>query len=205
MNTETIKNTIGYKKDKIALLKQKQQLLIDLEKEISVSSFKKTIQSVYYKTKRFVVYFGLLLVSLLIVVALVSPSVLFLNQDGYTNNFITDYKDNYREITTKTVDQSFQEVQKNPKANLKVLEQNIDKSVTEAVVKSVETNIRLSVIGLIIIVLLLLYVIRVTRKLNERSQLVAKTDKLTKEIIADYNLIIEEEEREITDLNNKLT
>ena len=53
MTQEELKNLIGYKEDRLIILNQKKQTLVDLDNEISISKFMRSFRTIYYSSKRF--------------------------------------------------------------------------------------------------------------------------------------------------------
>ncbi len=204
MDRETIKNTINYKKDRIEILKSKQQKLIDLDTEVAVSKLTRSFRSAYFNVKRFIVL-GLLSVFLITaIIALIYPNALFVNSESYKTALIQDFKDEYAALSQNTVDQSLSELQQNKTANRKKVEANLTTSIENTATNNIKAGIRLFALLLLLICLGLWYVLRLSKKVKERNMLLIKADKTSKEIIEDYNQIIEEEEREIKALTKDL-
>lgn len=202
MESSNIKNIIGYKKDRIEVLKKLQQTLNDLHNEISVSKFKQSFKIVYNGTKR-IFFLALMILSFsLALVAFVFPKILFINSESYKNEFVTSFRDNYKEISTKSIDESLNEL--NTDGNLTAIENNVDKSLRATAEKHASLTIRLLGILFLIIGVLFWYISRIGKNIKERDQLLLKTDSLIEDVIEDYGLSIDEEEREIKELETEL-
>lgn len=148
----------------------------------------------------------LLLVTLLIaVVGLIYPNALFLNSSKFKSDFVDDYKSEYQKETRKNLEISFKEIQGNSKFTSKTLEQNIDKSVTTTAVKTSHFYIRVIAFIFLCFAGIIWYLIKMNNKLKESDKVIEKVIKTNQEIIKDYELSIDEENREISDLKQKLS
>lgn len=205
MTQEEIKNLIGYKEDRVQVLNSKKQSLIDLENQISKSKFKQTVQSAFYTIKNFFLMCLLLVTLLIAVVGLIYPNALFLNSSKYKSDFVDDYKKEYQNETSKNLEISLKEAQGNSKYNIKNLEQNIDISITTIAIKNGHFFIRLIAFLFLCFSGLVWYLIKMNSKLKEGDKVIAKVIQTNQDIIKDYELIIEEENREISDLKQKLS
>ncbi|SHJ28175.1 hypothetical protein [Flavobacterium haoranii] len=205
MTQEEIKNLIGYKEDRAQVLKNKKQSLVDLEAEISKSKLKRTVQSAFYTVKYFFLMFCLILSLLIGVVGLIYPNALFLNSSKFKSDFVDDYKSEYQKETSKNLEISFKEIQGNSKFTSKTLEQNIDKSVTTTAVKNSHFYIRVIAFVFLCFAGIIWYLIKMNNKLKESDKVIEKVIKTNQEIIKDYELSIDEENREISDLKQKLS
>ena len=87
MTQEELKNLIGYKEDRVAVLQTKKQSLVDLESEISKSKLARTMQTAFYNIKRFFLLFVTVIFLLTGIIGLVYPDLLFLNSSKYKNYF----------------------------------------------------------------------------------------------------------------------
>ena len=200
MTQEEIKNLIGYKEDRVQVLNSKKQSLVDLEAEISKSKLKRTVQSAFYTVKNFFLMFCLILSLLIGVVGLIYPNALFLNSSKFKSDFVDDYKSEYQKETSKNLEISFKEIQGNSKFTSKTLEQNIDKSVTTTAVKNSHFYIRVIAFIFLCFAGIIWYLIKMNNKLKESDKVIEKVIKTNQEIIKDYELSIDEENREISDL-----
>lgn len=204
MDTNKIKNLIGYKQDRIILLNEKKQKLTDFKSEITVSKLKRSFQSAYYNIKRFLLVIGLIILFLTALLTIVYPDALFVNSESYKNTVVTNFRDEFQAITNQSLEISLQELQNNSSYNLDALELNIDQSLENTATTNVKGNIRMLSIALLLLCFGIWYIIRLTKRVKERSELLAKIAILNQEIINDYGLSIEEEEREIKELQNTL-
>lgn len=205
MTQEELKNLIGFKEDRVAVLKAKQQSLVDLENDISSSKFARTMQTAFYNVKRFFLLLLTVVFFLSGVIGLIYPDLLLLNSSKYKSNFVDDYKSQYQNETSKALEISFKEVQGNTNYNIKTLERNLDDAVTETAVKKVHFSIRLLAILFLIMAGMIAYISKLTLKLREGDAVISKVIVTNKEIIKDYELSIEDENREINDLKKKLS
>lgn len=204
MTQEELKNSIGYKEDKIEILKAKKQSLITLEEEISTSKFKRSMQSAFYNVKRFFLLFLTVIFILAGFTGLIYPKFLFLNSSKYKSDVVTDFQDNYQKNTSKTLEINLKELQENNKINNKTVVRNIEDSVVEVSEDNAYFFIRVIAFSLILFALIIWYVSNLTIGIRNREEVISKVIKTNKEIIKDYELNIAEEEREISDLKQKL-
>lgn len=204
MNKDSIKNIIGYKEDRIAILQEKQQKLIDLGKEISVSSLKRSFRFVYYQVKHVFIILMILLSLIMAITAFAFPELLFFNSESYKNEATVQFRDEYSNLADKSLEESLKELQLNNKYNIRGLEQNIDKSIQRVTDTSVKMSIRFLGVLFLLLGVFLWIISRLNKKIKERNTLILKTNTLLDEIVADYKLSIEEEEREINDLQKEL-
>ena len=205
MTQEELKNLIGYKEDRVEILKAKKQSLVTLEEEISTSKFKRSMQSAFYNVKRFFLLFLTVIFILAGFTGLIYPKFLFLNSSKYKSDVVTDFQDNYQDNTSKTLEISLKELQGNNKINNKTVVRNIEDSVVEVSEDNAHFFIRVIAFSLILFALVLWYISSLTIGIRNREEVVSKVIVTNKDIIKDYELNIAEEEREISDLKQKLS
>ncbi len=204
MTQEELKNLIGYKEDRVAILETKKQSLVDLESEISKSKLARTMQTAFYNIKRFFLLFVTVILLLTGITGLVYPDLLFLNSSKYKSDFVDDFKTQYQNETSKALEISFKEVKGNSNYNIKTLESNIDDAITETAVKNAHFSIRILAFVLLCLAGLTWCISKLTKKQKESDEVISKVIVTNKEIIKDYVLSIDEENREIADLKKKL-
>lgn len=204
MTQEELKNLIGYKEDRVAVLQTKKLSLVDLESEISKSKLARTMQTAFYNVKRFFLLFVTVIFLLTGIIGLVYPDLLFLNSSKYKSDFVDDFKTKYQNETSKALEISFKEAKGNSNYNIKTLERNIDDAITETAVKNMHFSIRVISFVLLCFAGLLWYISKLTKKQKESDEVISKVIVTNKEIIKDYELSIDEENREIADLKKKL-
>lgn len=204
MAQNEIQNLIGYKEDRLQILKAKKQSLVDLEAEISKSSLVKTMQTALYQMKRFLLLFFAAIFLLVGTAGLVYPDLLFLNSSKYKSDFVDDFKTQYQNETSKNFEISLKEFKGNSKANSKTLEQNIDNAIVKTALKNVHFSIRILAFVLLCFAGLIWYASRLTKKIKASDNVIAKVVATNKEIIKDYELSIDEEQREIIELKKQV-
>jgi len=204
MTQEELKNLIGYKEDRVAILETKKQSLVDLESEISKSKLTRTVETAFYNIKRFFLLFLTAILLLTGVLGLIFPDLLYLNASKNKSDFVDNYKKEYQNTTSKNLEISFKEAQGNSSYNTKTLQQNIDNAIVDAHVQNVHFNIRLFALMLILFAGLIWIISKQTISLKESDKVIFKVIVTNKEIIKDYELSIDEEKREIADLKKKL-
>lgn len=204
MTQEELKNLIGYKEDRLKILNQKKQTLVDLDNEISISKFMRSFRKIYYSSKRFLLLLILGICLLVGFTALINPNILFFNSENYKNELIVDFRDSYKELAKETFEESLQNLRNDNSFDFQNFEESINKSLEKTAVEDIEYTIRFFAVLLLLFAFVLWYIARLTKKLKLRNQLISKADSITQEIIKDYKSIIDEEEREIADLKKKL-
>ena len=204
MTQEELKNLIGYKEDRLKILNQKKQTLVDLDNEISISKFMRSFRTIYYSSKRFLLLLILGICLLVGFTALINPNILFFNSENYKNELIVDFRDSYKELAKETFEESLQNLRNDNSFDFQNFEESINKSLEKTAVEDIEYTIRFFAVLLLLFAFVLWYIARLTKKLKLRNQLISKADSITQEIIKDYKSIIDEEEREIADLKKKL-
>lgn len=204
MTQEELKNLIGYKEDRVAVLQAKKQSLVDLESEISKSKLARTMQTAFYNIKRFFLLFVTVILLLTGIIGLVYPDLLFLNSSKYKSDFVDDFKTQYQNETSKALAISFKEAQGNSNYNIKTLEQNLDDAIIETAVKKKHFSIRILAFAILCLAGFLWYISKLTKKQKQSDEVISKVIVTNKEIIKDYELSIDEEQREINDLKQKL-
>lgn len=206
MTNSEIQNTIGFKQDRVQILKNKMHLLTELEKERSVSKWKRSFQNLYYSSRNFILL-GLAIVLLVIaLMALASPNLFFVNSAGYQKIAVSNFRTAYSQNTQKTLDESFNLIQKKDKTFTVVkMQQGIDQTVQQNAFENGSLIIRISAVFLIVLSVIVWFAASFSKKMKARNELAIKTDQVIHEIIQDYELILQEEEREIIELKNKLS
>jgi len=205
MTQEELKNLIGYKEDRVAILQTKKQSLVDLESEISKSKLTRTMQTAFYNIKRFFLMFLTVILLLTGIIGLVYPNLLFLNSSKYKSDFVDEYKTQYQNETSKTLAISFKEAQGNSNYNIKTLERNLDDAIIETAVEKKHFSIRILAFVILCLAGFLWYISKLTKKQKQSDEVISKVIVTNKEIIKDYELSIDEEQREINDLKQKLS
>jgi heme/copper-type cytochrome/quinol oxidase subunit 2 len=85
------------------------------------------------------------------------------------------------------------------------MQQGIDQTVQQNAFENGSLIIRISAVFLIVLSVIVWFAASFSKKMKARNELAIKTDKVIHEIIQDYELILQEEEREIIELKNKLS
>lgn len=204
MTQNELKNLIGYKEDRVQILKTKKQSLVDLEAEISKSTLVKTMQTALYQIKRFLMLFFVTIFLLTGTAGLVYPDLLFLNSSKYKSDFVDDFKTQYQNETSKNFEISLKEFKGNSKLNSKTLEQNIDNAIVETAIKNAHFSIRIFAFILLCFAGLIWYISKLTKKVKTSDNVITKVIVTNKDIIKDYELSIDEENREIAELKKKI-
>lgn len=206
MTNSEIQNAIGFKQDRVQILKNKRQLLVDLEKERSVSKWKRSFQNFYYNSRNFILLGLAIFLLAVALIGLATSNLFFINSDGYQKIAVSDFRTTYKDKTQKTLDESFALIQKKDKSfTVAKMQQGIDQTIQQNAFEKGQLIIRISAVFLIILSIMTWVAASFSKKMKVRNELAVKTDGIIHEIIQDYELILQEEEREIIELKNKLS
>lgn len=188
---------IEEKSNRQIVLKERMQLLNTLNKELSSSKIGRWFGNVYLTTKRFI--------SLSLGIILILGSVLFfffpqiiIKDKTIKNEIIQNYKTNFTQETGSSLEDKIKEIS-NDSTNLKsvLLIQNIDKSIEYSIQNSAKNKFQFIAILILIIGIILLYIAHQTKKIKWRNTKISEAESLTKIIIKDYALTIDEENKEL--------
>ena len=195
---------IEEKSNRQIVLKERMNLLNALDDELSGSKIGRWFGSAYLSTKRFI--------TLTLGIILILGSVLFfffpqiiVKDEAVKNEIIQDYKENFALETGSSLQVSIEQITNNS-ANSKsiLLVQNIDKSIGNSIKSNDKNKFQFMAILVFIMGIILLYIARLTKKIQLRNTKISDAEKLTHTVIKDYSVTIEEEDKELQVLREYL-
>ncbi|KEZ93478.1 hypothetical protein [Nonlabens ulvanivorans] len=205
MTSQNINEFIIKKAERQAILRHRKVELEQLDFDLIGSKFTRGLRTTYYFIKRILL---LLLGIVLLVTGLtffMAPDIIFDSPE--TKALIIDEvsKDEIKDFKTKVVQASL-ETNLTERKNL--FDLTIDTFVN-ARKKMIEEEVTFAIQFLAVLIILLaisfFYISRLSRKLQKRNQLISKADTLTQNILRDYQLTIDEEEKELDLMKGMLT
>lgn len=197
MNKEELNQFILKKTQRQNYLQERRRNLEDLDLELSGAKFGRAFRTFYYYLKRFLtLVLGFLFLGAALTLFF-KPDIVFQDEhlkETLTASYLIKFDETAKEIVFEELinfrdsDQDF---------NVEALFNVIEDSFHLYVEKEVLFYISLVGVLLFCIALALLYVSRLSKQLRRRNSSISKADSLTQEIISDYKLTIEEEEKEL--------
>lgn len=192
---------IEEKSNRQIVLKERMNLLNTLNDQLSSSTIGRWFGSAYLTTKRFVM--------LVLGIILLLGSILFfffpqiiVKDEAVKNEIIVDYKENFALETGSSLQAKIKENSANSNAIL--LEQNLDTSIGNAIKNNDKNKFQFMAILGFILGIVLLYIARLTKKIQLRNTKISEAENLTHIIVKDYSLTIEEEDKELQILREYL-
>jgi hypothetical protein len=204
MNKLDLQKFIEEKSNRQIVLKERMNLLTNLDNELSGSKIGRWFGSAYLSTKRFV--------TLILGIILIIGSVLFfffpqiiVKDETVKNEIIQDYKSNFQQETGSSLQVSVEQIANNSDISKSVLlVQNIDKSIGDSIENNDKNKFQFMAILGFILGIVLLYIARLTKKIQHRNSKISEAENLTQAIIKDYSLTIKEEDQELQILREYL-
>ena len=204
MNRIELQQFIEEKSNRQIVLKERMNLIKSLDEQLSSSKIGRWFGSAYLSTKRFV--------TLILGIILIIASILFfffpqiiVKEEAVKNDIIEDYKTYFMQEVGSTLQAKIEENSNDSvNANSILLVQNIDKSIGESIKSKDKNKFQFIAILIFIIGLILLYIARLTKKIQERNTKISDAEKLTQAVIKDYVLTIDEEDKELQILREYL-
>lgn len=204
MNRIELQQFIEEKSNRQIVLKERMNLIKSLDEQLSSSKIGRWFGSAYLSTKRFV--------TLILGIILIIASILFfffpqiiVKEEAVKNDIIEDYKTYFMQEVGSTLQAKIEENSNDSvNANSILLVQNIDKSIGESIKSNDKNKFQFMAILIFIIGLFLLYIARLTKKIQERNTKISDAEKLTQAVIKDYVLTIDEEDKELQILREYL-
>ena len=197
MNQNEINNFILRKTERQTILRERKKILEEIDVDLFTSKFSRSFRNLYYFLKRLV-----LIVSSIALIGLgtflyFNPEIIF-EDEVVKEEMINDYKTEYKELAGNTLKDGVLAVitSNNPNkvdAFLNELDKSIEKTAEEDILFSMEVF----AVIFILLGLSFLYISRLTKKIKQRNKLISKADSLTQDILRDYQLTIDEEEKEL--------
>lgn len=197
MTSQNINHFIIKKAERQAILRQRKLELEELDFDLMGSKLSRGLRTTYYFIKRIILLLiGIILLGIGLTFML-APDIIFDKPE--TKAFIVDEvsKEEIRDFKTKVIEASF-ETDLSERKNL--FDLTIDTFVN-ARKKMIEEELTFTIQFLAFLVILLaissFYISRLSKKLQKRNQLISKADSVTQQILRDYQLTIDEEEKEL--------
>lgn len=194
---EIIRDLLLQKYQRQKRLNEQFKDLEELEIELSIERFGRFFGTSYLVTKRvFTLLIGIGL-CLLALVLLIQPDLIF--NDTTMDELVKDSREDYLTSFTQTVTEAW--------VNLNAGElrqdgfiQMIEAIIDQAIKKDLESSIKVLGYLLLVLGLIIIYVSRLTKKMRIRNSRISRAQNLTKELIKEFKDYIEEDEKELTAL-----
>ncbi|MDV7187414.1 hypothetical protein R3X25_08990 [Lutibacter sp. TH_r2] len=197
MNQTQLNDFLLKKTERQTILRERKKQLENIDVELFSSKFSRSFRNVYYFLKRLI-----LIVLSIVLIGLgaffyFNPETIFKDKT-LKEELINDYKKEYKEMAGNTLkDGVFAVITSDDPRRVDVFLNELDKSIEKTAEKEIVDSIGVLAIVFILLGLSFLYISRLTKKLKHRNKLISKADSLTQEILRDYQLTIEEEEKEL--------
>lgn len=204
MTKTELQKFIEEKSNRQIVLKERMNLLNALEEDLSSSKIGRWFGSAFLVTKRFVI---LILGIILIVSSMLFflfPSMFF-REENMKNEIIQEYKTYFSQETGASLDLKIEEVSKNySKTNAITLINDLDQSITLSVENDHKNKFQFMAILGIFLGIFLLYIARLTKKINLKNTKISEAEIQTKKLIKEFSNTIEEENKELRVLREYL-
>ena len=195
---------IEEKSNRQIILKERMNRLDSLDEQLSSSKIGRWFGSAYLSTKRFI--------TLTLGIILILGSVLFfffpqiiVKDEAVKNEIIQDYKENFALETGSALQVKINEIASTSnKSKSTLLIQNLDKSIGDSIKSNAKNKFQFMAILVFVMGIILLYIARLTKKIQLRNTKISDAEKLTHSIIKDYSVTIEEEDKELQVLREYL-
>lgn len=195
---------IEEKSNRQIILKERMNRLDSLDEQLSSSKIGRWFGSAYLSTKRFI--------TLTLGIILILGSVLFfffpqiiVKDEAVKNEIIQDYKENFAIETGSALQVKINEIASTSnKSKSTLLIQNLDKSIGDSIKSNDKNKFQFMAILVFVMGIILLYIARLTKKIQLRNTKISDAEKLTHSIIKDYSVTIEEEDKELQVLREYL-
>ena len=195
---------IEEKSNRQIILKERMNLLNALDDELSGSKIGRWFGSAYLSSKRFItVTLGIIFI-LGSVLFFFFPQII-VKDEAVKNEIIQDYKTNFFQETGTSLQAKLDEIATTTsKSKSILLIQNIDKSIGDSIKNNDKNKFQFMAILVFIMGIILLYIARLTKKIQLRNTKISDAEKLTLSAIKDYSITIEEEDKELQVLREYL-
>ena len=197
MNPKELEDFLGAKVERQAVLRERKKQLDDLNIDLVGSKFSRLFGSAYFYIKRLVT---LLLGIALITVALIfviSPGIIF-GDKQLKREIINQYKSDYYESYGFSFDESLIRLYRSGTlSDAREIADALDKSLDKSLENEILSGLQVFAGLLAATGLILLYISRLTRKMRLRNSKISDAQTFSQEIIKDYMITIDEEEKEL--------
>lgn len=201
MNQVHLNEFLSNKAKHQAILRDRKKELEELDVNLSTSKISRSFKNMYYIVKRLVLLVFALLFVFGGVFYLFNPSGVIKNEKfkeklirGYKIIYIADNLKDGIETSSDVINNIYN---KRDSMTLANFTREINGVVDERVEDKIIFIIRVLSFITILLGLSFLYISRLTKKIKQRNKLISKADSLTQNILRDYQLTIEEEEKEL--------
>ena len=197
MNQKELEDFLGAKVERQAVLRERKKQLDDLNIDLVGSKFSRFFGSAYFYIKRMIT---LLLGVMLIVTALIfviSPGIIF-EDEQLKKEIIDQYKSDYYESYGFSFDESLIRLYRSGSlSDAREIADALDKSLEKSLENEILSGTQVFAGLLAVLGIILLYISRLTNKMRLRNSKISDAQTFSQEIIKDYMLTIDEEEKEL--------
>jgi hypothetical protein len=204
MNKLELQKFIEEKSNRQIVLKERMVRLNTLDEQLSSSKIVRWFGSAYLITRQFITLILGIILILGSIVFFFFPEIIF-KEENLRTEIIQEYKNKFSKANGAPLDLKIEEVSKNySKPNAVFLIQKIDESIQLSIENETKNKFQFIAILGIILGLMLVYIARLTKNIKFRNSKLSDAETLTKAIIEDYKLTIDEEEKELEILREYL-
>jgi len=197
MNQQELNNFIIRKTERQTILRERKKILDEIDIDLYASKFSRSFRNLYYFLKR------LVLIILAIVLLggglyfYVNPEFVF-KDDELKKEMITDVRMVYEEFAGETLkDGIYEVVTSNDPNKFNVFVNELQRSLEKTAEEDILFMVQFFGVVFLLLGLSFLYISRLTKKIKQRNKLISKADSLTQDVLRDYAITIEEEEKEL--------
>ena len=195
---------IEEKSNRQIVLKERMNLLKSLDEQLSSSKIGRWFGSAYLSTKRFVTLILGIILILCAILFFFFPQII-VKDEAVKNEIIQDYKANFMQETGSSLQAKIEETANDSiNSNSILFVQNIDKSIGDSIQSNDKNKFQFMAFLVFIIGVILIYIARLTKKIQERNTKIFDAEKITQAVIKDYVLTIDEEDKELQILREYL-
>jgi len=197
MNQNELNDFIIRKTERQTILRERKKILEEIDSDLFASKFSRSFRNLYYFLKRLVL---IILAVVLLGGGLyfyVNPEFIFSDEE-IKKELIADVSGVYEEFAGETLKDAVYEVVISNDANkFNVFVNELQRSLEKTAEEDILFTIQFFGIVFLLLGLSLLYISRLTKKIKQRNKLISKADTLTQDVLRDYQLTIDEEEKEL--------
>jgi len=197
MNQQELNKFIIRKTERQTILRERKKILDEIDIDLYASKFSRSFRNLYYFLKR------LVLIILAIVLLggglyfYVNPEFVF-KDDELKKEMITDVRMVYEEFAGETLkDGIYEVVTSNDPNKFNVFVNELQRSLEKTAEEDILFMVQFFGVVFLFLGLSFLYISRLTKKIKQRNKLISKADSLTQDVLRDYAITIEEEEKEL--------
>lgn len=197
MNQTQLNEFLLKKTERQSILRERKKQLENIDAELFSSKFSRSFRNLYYFLKRLIlIIFSILLLGSGLFFYL-NPEIVF-EDEQLKKEMVANVKESYQEFAGETLkDGVYGAVTSNDPNKFNVFVNELEKSLEKAAEEDILFVVEFFGVIFLILGLSFLYISRLTKKLKKRNKLISKADSLTQDILRDYQLTIDEEEKEL--------